>query len=94
MVRISSYPLAAQIIASAMPVLPLVGSTITDLPLVSSPLASAAPIIAAPIRSLTDPPGLKYSSLPQTCASRPSPIRASQTSGVPPTVADAWGAIK
>ena len=55
-------PRAAQTIASAMPVLPLVGSTIT----VSGPInpaSWAASIIATPIRSLTLPAGLKNSSL-------------------------------
>ena len=52
--------------------LPLVGSTITDRPGPTSPSSSAASIIATPIRSLTEPPGLKYSSFAQTSAPRPS----------------------
>jgi hypothetical protein len=62
MVRTILIPRAAQTIASAMPVLPLVGSTIT----VSGPInpaSWAASIIATPIRSLTLPAGLKNSSL-------------------------------
>src|SRR4051794_8217667 len=90
-VRISSYPRAAQTIASAIPVLPLVGSTITERPGLTSPASSAASIIATPIRSLTEPPGLKYSSFAQTWAavSLPSPSLCRATSGVPPTTADA-----
>src|SRR4051794_14376159 len=88
-VRISSYPRAAQTIASAIPVLPLVGSTTTARPGLISPSSSAASIIATPIRSLTEPPGLKYSSLAQTCAPSPSAMRSSSTIGVPPTTADA-----
>src|SRR5437762_54920 len=76
-----------------MPVLPLVGSTITERRSSILPSASAASIIATPIRSLTDPPGLKYSSFTQTSARRPAASRCSATSGVPPTVADASGLI-
>ena len=63
-VSTSSYPLAAQTKASAMPVLPLVASTIVVLPGSIRPSASAASIIATPMRSLTEPPGLYISSLP------------------------------
>ena len=69
--------------------LPLVGSTITDRPRSICPAASAASIIATPIRSLTEPPGLKYSSFAQTSPGNPSPSRRSATSGVPPTTAEA-----
>ena len=58
-------PRAAHTIASAMPVLPLVGSTIT----VSGPISPAswaASIIATPIRSFTEWAGLKNSSLATT----------------------------
>jgi len=88
-VRINSYPRAAQTIARAMPVLPLVGSTITDLPGSISPSASAASIIATPIRSLTEPPGLSCSSLTQISPGSPSPSRARATIGVSPTTAAA-----
>ena len=54
-----------------MPVLPLVGSTITERPGSIRPSSSAASIIATPIRSLTEPPGLKYSSFAQTSAAGP-----------------------
>src|SRR6476646_2945633 len=72
-----------------MPVLPLVGSTITERPRSIRPSLSAASIIATPIRSLTEPPGLKYSSFAQTWPGRPAPSRSSSTLGVLPTTADA-----
>jgi hypothetical protein len=46
-----------------MPVLPLVASTIVVRPGSIRPSASAASIIATPMRSLTEPPGLNISSL-------------------------------
>src|ERR1044071_2638957 len=49
-----------------MPVLPLVASTTVVRPGSIRPSFSAASIIATPIRSLTDPPGLNISSLPKT----------------------------
>lgn len=52
MVRITLYPRAAPTIASAMPVLPLVASTMVP-PGRSSPERSAASTIATPMRSLT-----------------------------------------
>ena len=51
-----------------MPVLPEVGSMITE-PGFSLPLASASSIMALAIRSFTLPAGLKYSSLARTLAS-------------------------
>ncbi len=77
-----------------MPVLPLVGSTITERPGSIRPSASAASIIATPIRSLTEPPGLNHSSLPTISAPRPSPIRPSLTIGVSPTTAEASAAMR
>ena len=56
------YPLAAATNASAMPVLPLVGSTIVP-PGLSCPDASPASIIATPMRSLTLLSGFMNSSL-------------------------------
>ena len=56
--------MAAQQNASAMPVLPDVASTIVVRPGSMRPSASAASIIATPMRSFTDPPGLNASSLP------------------------------
>ena len=74
--------------------LPLVGSTITERPGLTSPSSSAASIIATPILSLTEPPGLKYSSLAQTSAPRPSARRRRETSGVSPTTAEASAPIR
>ena len=71
-----------------MPVLPLVGSTITERPRSIRPSRSALSIIATPIRSLTEPPGLKYSSLAITSPATPAPRRGSETSGVLPTTAE------
>ena len=87
MVRISRYPLAAQTKASASPVLPEVGSIST----VSGPIRpsfSAASIMARPMRSLTEPSGLKNSSLPSSSALHPSSPEslASRTNGVLPMV--------
>src|SRR4051812_33975694 len=76
-----------------MPVLPLVGSTTTERPGLTSPSSSAASIIATPIRSLTEPPGLKYSSFAQISAPPSSPRRRSATSGVLPTTAEASAPI-
>jgi hypothetical protein len=56
--------LAAQQNASAIPVLPEVASTIVVRPGSIRPSASAASIMATPMRSFTEPPGLKASSLP------------------------------
>jgi hypothetical protein len=67
-----------------MPVLPLVASTTTP-PGLSSPRRSAPSMIASPIRSLTEPPGLRFSALPYTGVRRPRAIRRSLTSGVQPT---------
>ena len=88
------YPRAAHTIASAIPVLPLVGSTISERPGSIRPSASAASIIATPIRSFTDPAGLKYSSFATTSAPRFLPRRLSATSGVLPTTSDAWPPIR
>ncbi len=83
MVRMSLYPLAAQTKARAMPVLPLVGSTIT-VSLLMSPFSSALTIIDTPILSFTLPRGLKDSSLATTSAFAPSVIRFNLTRGVFP----------
>ena len=64
-----SYPFAAQTNASAIPVLPLVASTIVVLPGSIRPSRSAASIIATPIRSFTLPPGLNASSLANSSTS-------------------------
>jgi len=52
-VKITLYPRAAPTKASAIPVLPLVGSTIVP-PGLSSPFSSASQIIAVPMRHLTE----------------------------------------
>ena len=68
-----------------MPVLPLVGSMMTE-PGFSSPFASASSIIALAMRSLTDPAGLKYSSFASTFAPSASSFSmwVSSKSGVLP----------
>src|SRR3954453_4634447 len=83
-----SYPRAAHTKASAIPVLPLVASTIVVRPGSMIPSASAASIIATPIRSLTDPPGLNISSLANSWAPSGA-MRVSCTIGVAPT----WSAM-
>ena len=65
--------------------LPDVGSTIVP-PGLSWPDASAAAIIRNAMRSLTDPPGLKYSTLASTCdPGMPRVTERSRSSGVCPT---------
>ena len=83
--------MAAHTKASAIPVLPLVASTIVERPGSISPSRSAASIIETPIRSLTLPPGLSDSSLANSRTPRAacSPaMRVSSTIGVPPTCAE------
>src|SRR5688572_28249755 len=77
-----------------MPVLPEVGSTITERPGSTSPCSSARSIIATPMRSLIEPPGFICSSLATTSAPRPVPNRVSETIGVLPMVAAACSAIR
>lgn len=71
--------------------LPLVGSTIVP-PGWSAPLSSAASIMRRAIRSLTEPPGLKYSTLARTVAWMPAVTLRSLTSGVLPTrlIIESW----
>ena len=83
MVRTILLPRAAQTMASAMPVLPLVGST-TTVSGPMSPASSAASIIATPMRSLTECAGLKNSSFAATSAPAPSVTLRMRTSGVLP----------
>src|SRR5437667_11072623 len=78
------YPLIAAAIASPTPVLPEVGSTIVP-PGFSFPSCSAFSIIASPMRSLTEPPGLRYSSFAIRLGSTPRPSETSLTIGVLPT---------
>src|SRR3954470_3095814 len=70
--------------ANPTPVLPDVGSTIVP-PGFSFPSRSAASIIASPIRSLTEPPGLRNSSFASTRAPPGGERRGSRTIGVSPT---------
>jgi hypothetical protein len=77
--------LAAQTNASAIPVLPLVGSTIKVWPSIR-PSTSAASIIDTAIRSLTLPRGLKNSSFANILASGILFMRLSLTNGVEPMV--------
>ena len=79
--------MAAATNASAMPVLPLVGSTMVA-PGVSTPRASSAAIMETPIRSFTLEIGLKNSSLASTSPAGFSSAvrRGSRTSGVSPMV--------
>src|SRR3954447_21260554 len=53
-------------------------------PGLSRPSASAASIIRAAIRSFTDPPGFRYSTLASTRGANPLVTRPSRTSGVLP----------
>ena len=84
-VRMIRYPFAAAIAARPIPVLPDVGSIMTE-PSFNRPFSSASSIIAFAIRSFTLPAGLKYSSFTRTVASSPSSFSmfATSTSGVFP----------
>src|ERR1035438_5294619 len=84
-VKMSLYPLAAATKASAMPVLPEVGSMIVVWG-VRMPSRSAAAIMALPMRSFTLPSGLKNSPFNAIVATGPLTIRFSLISGVRPTV--------
>ena len=77
------YPLRCATRASPTPVLPLVGSTIVP-PGRRRPAFSASSTIRRAMRSLTLPPGLKYSTLARTVAWIPSVTLCSRTSGVLP----------
>src|SRR6266581_7665566 len=74
----------AAAIASPTPVLPEVGSTIVP-PGCSFPSRSAASIIGSPIRSFTEPPGFRYSSLARICAPPRGLSLSRRTTGVRPT---------
>ncbi len=69
--------------ASPVPVLPEVGSTIVP-PGSRRPSRSAASIIATAARSLIDPPGLSASIFAVTCGVRPAAMRSRRTIGVSP----------
>src|SRR6266480_3184882 len=84
-VKMQRYPFTAAAIASPTPVLPEVASTIRP-PGLRRPSRSAASIIATPMRSFTEPPGLKNSALAYTGVRIPCVTRFSRTSGVQPIV--------
>jgi hypothetical protein len=84
MVSTSRYPLTAQMKASPMPVLPLVGSTMR-VSLSMRPALCAASIMLMPMRSFTEEHGLKNSSFAATFATQPSVTLLSATRGVLPT---------
>ena len=73
--------------ASEMPVLPEVGSSIVQ-PGWSSPSASAASTIASAARSLIDPVGLRSSSFAHSRTSGDGDSDGSPTSGVSPTAVE------
>ena len=83
MVRMIGIPRAAHTMARAIPVLPLVGSTMM-VSSVMAPAAIAASTIEAPMRSFTLEPGLKNSSLATTSATTSSAIGRTRTRGVLP----------
>src|SRR5581483_1502758 len=82
--KMQRYPLIAAAIARPTPVFPEVGSTIVP-PGRSFPSRSAASIIPRPMRSLTEPPGLRNSSFARMRAPCVGGRRSSRTIGVPPT---------
>src|SRR5690349_16806667 len=84
-VKMQRYPFTAAAIASPTPVLPDVASTINP-PGLRRPSRSAASIIAMPMRSFTEPPGLKNSALAYTGVRTPCVTRFSRISGVQPMV--------
>src|SRR5260370_10051612 len=87
MMRVIAYPRAAAANASAMPVVPLVGS-ISSLPGRSTPRFSASQIIDAPMRSFTEYAGLRPSIFARMVARAPSVTRLSFTSGVRPMLSE------
>src|SRR4029453_18429442 len=95
-VSVSGMPRAAATNASAIPVFPLVGSTIA-LPGPSSPRFSASHIIAAPRRHFTEYAGLRPSIFASTVAFAPSMTRLRRTSGVRPIDSELssnqWGIV-
>jgi hypothetical protein len=82
-VNVILYPRAAATNARAIPVLPLVGSTIS-IPGFSTPRFSASQIIAAPMRHFTEYAGFLPSILANTVALAPSVTRFNLIRGVFP----------
>ena len=81
------YPFTAAAKAIPCPVLPDVGS-ISVSPGFILPDFSASSTIRQPMRSLTDPPGLKYSHFTKRSQSSSFPILLSFTTGVCPIVSN------
>ncbi len=81
--KTARYPFTAAAMASPTPVLPAVGSTIVP-PGPRRPSRSAVSIMRIAIRSFTEPPGLKYSTLANSRAPDGGAIFLSRISGVPP----------
>jgi len=67
--------------ARPTPVLPLVASTMVP-PGFNCPLRSASSMIEMPMRSLTEPPGLKNSTLANTSGATLRVTLCNRTSGV------------
>src|SRR5213592_4982402 len=84
-VKMQRYPFTAAASASPTPVFPDVASTIRP-PGLSRPSRSAASIIARPIRSFTEPPGLKNSAFAYTGVRIPCVTLLRRTRGVHPIV--------
>jgi hypothetical protein len=76
--------------ARPTPVFPEVGSTIVP-PGLSRPSRSAASIIESPMRSLTEPPGFRYSSLARSSPGTSRESFSSRTIGVCPTSSSTVG---
>ena len=84
-VKMQRYPFTAAASARPTPVFPDVASTINP-PGLRRPSRSAASIIAKPMRSFTDPPGLKNSALAYTGVRIPRATLLIRISGVQPIV--------
>ena len=84
-VKMHLYPRSAAAIARPTPVFPLVPSTIVP-PGFSFPSFSARSMIGSPIRSFTEPPGLKNSAFAYTGVRIPRVTWFSLISGVHPIV--------
>src|SRR2546427_618718 len=99
MVKTQRYPFTAAASASPTPIWPAGASTIRPR-VWRRPPRWAASIIATPMRSFTDPPGLKNSALAYTGVRIPCVTRFSRTSGVQPMVSRilpyglAWDGIR
>src|SRR6476619_6731842 len=90
MTKMQLYPRRAAAIARPAPVLPEVGATIVP-PGRRRPSCSAASTIARPMRSFTEPPGFRYSSLASSSPGTSRPRRSRRTIGVRPTSSSTVG---